>query len=74
MENLENKLIADKINSLDTLPDGYVPNLEAKWALLQSKEKNEKISFLWGRKTWMKIAACLLILLLSGIVWISKTS
>ncbi|MBK7570336.1 MAG: hypothetical protein IPI10_01465 [Bacteroidetes bacterium] len=43
MENKENKLIADKINSLDKLPQGYNPNLDAKWALLQSEEKEQPV-------------------------------
>ncbi len=74
MENRENKIIADKINSLDSLPEGYNPNLDAKWAMLQSDEKKEKAVLLWNNRTWMKIAACFLILLLSGIIWINKTT
>jgi len=73
MENRENKIISDKINSLDYLPEGYNPNLEAKWALLQSKEQKVKPMFFFQKNTWMKIAACLLILLISGIAWMNRT-
>lgn len=72
MENKENKLIADKINSLDYLPEGYEPNLDAKWALLQSEEKKPEVIFLFERKTWTKVAALLIILFLSTAIWLIK--
>jgi hypothetical protein len=72
MENRENKTIADKINSLDKLPEGYHPNLDAKWALLQSKENRPKVIALFNRKNLSKIAAILLILLISTAIWINS--
>ncbi|MBL0031255.1 MAG: hypothetical protein IPP27_03380 [Bacteroidetes bacterium] len=74
MENKENKLIADKINSLDKLPQGYNPNLDAKWALLQSEEKEQPVLTLFLKQNWRKIAAVILILFLSSALWISKFS
>lgn len=68
MENLENKIIAEKINSLDYLPEGYQPNLDAKWELLQNDKKNRKVFFLYERKNRLLIAACVIFLLLCGIV------
>ncbi|HEY0039667.1 MAG TPA: hypothetical protein VGB71_03340 [Flavisolibacter sp.] len=36
MESWENKVIADKLDSLDNLPEGYTPNLSSKWEIVQS--------------------------------------
>ena len=43
MESWENKLISDKINSLQHLPDGYQPNLSSKWEIIEAGlPKNKK--------------------------------
>ncbi|MFZ7143784.1 MAG: hypothetical protein ACO1G6_00455 [Bacteroidota bacterium] len=72
MENRENKLIADKINSLENLPEGYNPNLEAKWALLQSEEKESKGIIYFFSKNRLKIAAIFLIAFLSTVFMVIK--
>ncbi|MFL5808006.1 MAG: hypothetical protein ACJ749_00715, partial [Flavisolibacter sp.] len=36
MESLENKIIADKLNSLRELPEHYSPNISSKWEIIQS--------------------------------------
>lgn len=74
MENLENKIIAEKINALDYLPEGYQPNLDAKWELLQNDRKNKKVFFLYERKNRLLIAACIIFLLLCGIVLMNLNS
>lgn len=33
---LEDKIIGQKINSLDSLPHGYEPNLESKWNVIEA--------------------------------------
>jgi hypothetical protein len=36
MENWENKILADKLNSLQKLPAGYAPNLSSKWEIVEA--------------------------------------
>jgi hypothetical protein len=73
MEKKENKRIADKINSLDSLPKGYEPNLDAKWDLLQAAvEKKEKPFLLLTKNRWLQVAACLILCLVGSILWINK--
>ena len=36
MESWENKILADKLNSLQDLPAGYTPNLSAKWEIVEA--------------------------------------
>jgi len=42
MEAWENKIISDKIESLHGLPEGYVPNLAAKWDIISNNWTNRK--------------------------------
>ncbi len=68
MENKANTHIAQQLEELDTLPAGYQPNLDSKWALLESAL--EKPVVITGRFVFIKrlsIAASLL--LLAGIGW-----
>lgn len=62
MEMLEDNIVQNKLNSLDTLPEGYTPNLESKWSMLEAGlEANTKTVI-----TWKPIAAAALLLLLGG--------
>ncbi|MES2780358.1 MAG: hypothetical protein V4651_10725 [Bacteroidota bacterium] len=62
MELLENNIVQKKLNSLDTLPDGYTPNLESKWSMLEAGlEGNKKTA-----SPWKPIYAAALILFLGG--------
>ncbi|MEO8150250.1 MAG: hypothetical protein ABI723_21630 [Bacteroidia bacterium] len=73
MDKQTDKQIADKINSLDTLPQGYAPDLESKWELLQLADKKEKpavILFLTNR--WLAAAACLLLFCTAGLWWLMQ--
>jgi hypothetical protein len=42
MEDMENKLIASKLGELDTLPEGYKPNLDSKWELIEASMEGER--------------------------------
>lgn len=74
MEKQVDKIIADKINSLTSLPDGYSPNLEAKWAMLSGEKKNEGTSIPFLINIWQKIAAIVLFLLISTVIWMNVTT
>lgn len=65
MEHLEDKIIRNKIDSLDSLPAGYQPSLAGKWELLESalpERKNNK-------RYIFAIAASLLLLLGFSIIF-----
>ena len=65
MKNQADKLISEKLSSLDSLPDGYSPNLDSKWSIIQqSAKKKSVIPF----KVWIGIAACLLIAFFSTVL------
>ena len=65
MENWENKLIADKLNSLEELPEGYSPNMASKWEIIQSglQQKRKRVHVAW----WI---AFVLALLTGLAIWI----
>lgn len=65
MEAWENKLIADKLNSLQDLPEGYAPNIASKWEIIQSglQSNRRRIHAGW----W--IAFCF-ILITGLMIWI----
>ncbi len=66
MENLENKIIQGKINSLDSLPEGYQISLAGKWELIEASLEGKKSKKpLWY---WSSAAA---ILLLAGAFWLT---
>jgi hypothetical protein len=61
MEMWEDNIIEQKLNGLDKLPEGYAPNLELKWSVLEAglEGKSRKKPFAWKRYA---IAAMLLML------------
>ncbi|HUC81126.1 MAG TPA: hypothetical protein VMR70_09430 [Flavisolibacter sp.] len=65
MEAWENKIIADKLNSLQDLPEGYVPNISSKWEIIQSgMQTNRKKNYF---KWWLGLG----LLLFAGVtVWL----
>jgi hypothetical protein len=66
MESLENKIIQDKINTLDSLPAGYQTSLAGKWELIEaSLEGKQNKRPLWY---WSSAAA---ILIIAGIFWLN---
>src|SRR5688572_9574297 len=69
METMQDKLIREKLNSLDTLPERYVPSLDSKWELLLAgqPEKKKRIP-----EFWYAIAASLVLLLTFGYLLLPK--
>lgn len=62
MEILEDNIVQHKLNRLDTLPEGYTPNLDSKWSMLEAGlEGNKKTA-----SAWKPMAAAALVLLLGG--------
>jgi hypothetical protein len=69
MENLENKIIQEKINSLNSLPEGYQPSLAGKWELIEASLEGRKSKRpLWN---WSSAAA---ILMVAGVFWLNIKS
>src|SRR5688500_16253069 len=67
MEAMQDKIIREKLNSLDTLPEGYAPSLDSKWELLNTgkpEKKKEKPLYLW-----YAAAASVLLLLCFGLTY-----
>jgi|GEM_PF-6573494 len=61
MRTAEDKYIADKLNSIDHLPEGYHPNMVAKWEMIEmgmDKKSNRRVLPMWTR-----IAAAVLVVL-----------
>jgi hypothetical protein len=65
MEDMENKWIALKLEELDTLPEGYKPNLTSKWDLLEASMENRNKHHLAMYK-WLRAAAVVTGILLLG--------
>ncbi len=65
MKDQADKLFADKLSSLDNLPDGYSPNIDSKWAIIHGSVTSGKAV---NYKLRIGIAACLLLLFISGIL------
>ena len=62
MEMLEDKIIKQKLDSLEKLPEGYEPNLESKWNLIETgldEGNKKKVAIIWYR---IAIAAMLLMI------------
>jgi len=74
MEMRSDKIIQDKINSVNDLPEGYSPNLNSKWELLQAglkPEQNKKPVFYYIQRA-SAVAAMLLVIGGSGLLIIKK--
>lgn len=74
METRSDNIIQEKINSLNNLPEGYSPNLNSKWELLQAglKPEQNKRLLLFYVKQASAIAAMLLLIGGSGLLIIKK--
>lgn len=64
MELLENNIIQQKLNSLDTLPEGYVPSMSSKFELLMTAAPAEKKQSKWLYFIPAGIAATIALLVL----------
>jgi hypothetical protein len=72
MKTQDDKLVQSKLNSLDTLPEGYTPNIASKWTLIEEaldERRTDRIAF---RKIFLRIAACLVLLLISAALWMNS--
>ncbi len=70
MESWENKILADKLNSLQDFPAGYTPNLSAKWEIVETglpTGKKRRVPLL---VRWSVAAA---VLLAVGFVWMNTS-
>ncbi|MFC5271360.1 hypothetical protein ACFPIB_12110 [Adhaeribacter terreus] len=63
---MQDKLIREKLNSLDSLPEGYAPSLDSKWELLRTGKPEKQKTPLYF---WFAAAASLLLLLGFGFVF-----
>jgi hypothetical protein len=64
MEMHSNKIIKQKIDSVNSLPQNYEPNLESKWELLEASLKSNKSKpFIFG---FNRIGSAAAVLLLFG--------
>ncbi len=74
MEMRSNKIIQDKINSVNDLPEGYSPNLNSKWELLQAglKPKQNKKPVMYYIQRASAVAAMLLLIGGSGLIIIKR--
>ncbi len=63
---MDDKAIAKKLATLNTLPEGYEPNLQSKWELLEGSMNRGKNSTKRIVYVWMSIAASFFIVLLLG--------
>ena len=66
MEAMQDKLIREKLNSLDSLPEGYAPSLDSKWELLRAGKPEKKKTPVYF---WYAVAASLLLLLSFGLIF-----
>ena len=72
MEHLENNIIKQKLESLDTLPENYEVNLASKFDLvMQANPKPKKNLVLW-LSIPISIAASILVVFLFGELQLSK--
>jgi len=54
--NSADKIMRDKLSSLENLPEDYVPNAEAKWSIIEASIQKRTTNY-----KWIGIAACLLL-------------
>jgi|GEM_PF-3296821 len=69
MERWENNIIADKLNSLQDLPDGYAPNIASKWELIQAGLDGKKKR---SKRGWFAGVSILALLIVCGTIYFSK--
>jgi hypothetical protein len=63
MEMWEDNIIKTKLEGMDTLPEGYAPNLESKWSMLEAGlDGNRKQKGF----VWKPYAAAAMLLMLGG--------
>src|SRR5687768_10547211 len=67
METMQDKLVREKLNSLDTLPEGYMPSLDSKWELLMAGQPQKQEP---KRYLWYAAAASFLLLLAFGFLFL----
>ncbi len=70
MEAMQDKQIREKLNSLDTLPEGYTPSLDSKWELLMAGQPQKKERPVY---MWYAAAASFLILLTFSFLFLKST-
>lgn len=58
----EDNIVKNKLNGLDTLPEGYTPNLESKWGMLEAGLEGSRRR-VWA---WKPYAAAAMFLMLGG--------
>lgn len=68
MEDMENKLIASKLSELDTLPEGYKPNLNSKWELIEASMEGERKN----RFVMYRVAAVITGIILLGYLFMPR--
>lgn len=75
MNRLNNDVIREKLNSLDTLPEGYSPNLTSKWEVLEAglgeKTERKKPVLFWVKRI-STVAAIALFIGGSGVLLIQR--
>jgi hypothetical protein len=73
MRNIDEKIIFDKINNLESLPDGYTPNLESKFGLMNAGryERKKRRGIIWYCSM---AAAAAVLLFFAGGYWFKKES
>ncbi len=67
MKDNKNNQIAKKLESLDTLPEGYYPDLESKWALLEDAMEEKAVVGWYSHSKWITVAASILLLFTTGL-------
>lgn len=72
MKTQEDNFIKSRLDSLNTLPPGYTPNIASKWTLIQESIDERKSERLALKKILFRIAACLLIIIISTAIWMKS--
>jgi hypothetical protein len=65
MKSRADKLIEEKLSSLESLPEGYTPNLDAKWSIIQQTAMKKPVAYI----KWIGIAASIIFLLGCFFTW-----
>lgn len=72
MESWENKILAEKLNSLDSLPEGYAPDITSKWEIVQSGLSRKKSMAINKRWLALSLLALLVIVCVVYVVRLDK--